>query len=113
MQQNNPGICDIIRTDCKDGTGIAELRAAIERETDRLEHLRAAFPAAWFAIKDELADMKKTLKTNYLSFDQFRDVCRAKGEVQALEPLAVTRLVTSRASRLPSRSFSISRSYRA
>ena len=27
--------------------------------------------------------MKKTLKTNYLSFDQFRDVCRAKGETNA------------------------------
>ena len=27
--------------------------------------------------------MKKTLKANYLSFDQFRDLCRAKGETNA------------------------------
>jgi internalin A len=46
LQQKYPFIRDFIKTDCADGTGIIALRAAIERETDRLEHLRDAFPAS-------------------------------------------------------------------
>jgi len=76
LQQKYPNIRDLIKTDCSDGTGVAELRQVIERETDRLEHLRDAFPAAWFSIKDQLAETKK----NYLTFDQYRKVCRELGE---------------------------------
>jgi len=76
LQQKYPFIRDFIRTDCEDGTGIEELRHAVERETDRLEHLRDAFPAAWFSIKDSLAGMKK----NYLSFDEYRRFCEEQGE---------------------------------
>src|SRR5205085_3895377 len=65
-----------LRTDCKDGTGIDELRWFIERETDRLEHLRDGFPASWFAIKDRMARIKK----NYLSFDEYRKICERLGE---------------------------------
>ena len=55
------------------------MRAAIERETDHLEHLRDAFPANWFAIKDRLAGMKE----NYLTFDRFCGVCVEYGENEA------------------------------
>jgi len=55
LQQKYPLIRGFIKTDCADGTGIIELRKAIERETDHLEDLRAAFPASWFTIKDQLA----------------------------------------------------------
>jgi internalin A len=89
LQQKYPFIRDFIRTDCKagkDGTGIAELRRLIVRETDKLEHLRDAFPASWFSIKDKLAGMKK----NYLSFDEYRKECARLGEddPQAQESLA-------------------------
>jgi internalin A len=79
LQQKYPFIRHFIRTDCKatkDGIGIAELRRIVLRETDKLEHLRDAFPASWFSIKDKLAGMKK----NYLSFDEYRKECERLGE---------------------------------
>ena len=79
LQQKYPFIRDFVKTDCADGTGIIALREAIERETDRLEHLRDAFPASWFTIKDQLARMKK----NYLSFDEYCAICAERGEVDA------------------------------
>jgi internalin A len=79
LQQKYPFIRDFVKTDCADGTGIIALREAIERETDRLEHLRDAFPASWFTIKDQLAKMKK----NYLSFDEYCALCAECGEVDA------------------------------
>ena len=76
LQQKYPMIRDFIKTDCESVTGLKQLREAIERETDRLEHLRVAFPSAWFAIKDKLAGMKK----DYLSFDEYRKLCAKLGE---------------------------------
>jgi internalin A len=81
-----PFIREFVKTDCEDATGIEKLRLVIERETDKLEHLRDAFPASWFSIKDKLAGMKK----NYLSFDEYREECARLGEkdTQAQESLA-------------------------
>jgi internalin A len=76
LQQKYPFIRDFVRTDCKSGTGIAQLHRAIERETDRLEHLRDALPACWFNIKEGLARMEKS----YLSFEEYRKFCSKKGE---------------------------------
>lgn len=86
LQQKYPVIREFIKTDCENGMGCGELRKAIKRETDRLEHLRDAFPASWFAIKDQLAGMKK----NYLSFDEYREFCNQNGETDraAQEALA-------------------------
>lgn len=88
LQQKYPAIREFIKTDCDESrAGIEELRKAIERETDYLEHLRDAFPTSWFAIKDQLAGMKK----NYLSFDEYRACCAGRGETDAAaqERLAV------------------------
>jgi internalin A len=71
-----PFIREFVKTDCEDATGIEELRRTIERETDRLEHLRDAFPASWFSIKDRLAGMRR----NYLSFEEYRRECAELGE---------------------------------
>ena len=65
-----------IETDCKDSTGIKELKSIIERETDQLPHLRDMFPSAWFSIKTTLSNMED----NYISFDSFRKLCRGNGE---------------------------------
>lgn len=87
LQQKYPSIRDFIQTDCRDETGLEQLHKAIERETDALEHLRDAFPAAWFTIKDKLAGIRK----NYLSFDEYRKLCARLGELdlKAQESLAV------------------------
>jgi internalin A len=67
---------DFVETDCKNETGIEKLKQAILRETDRLEHLRDAFPASWFGIKDRLAGME----ANYISYDEYRRICQENGE---------------------------------
>jgi internalin A len=85
-QQKYPAIRDFIKTDCEDGSGIEELRKVIERETDRLEHLRDAFPSSWFNIKNKLPGMTE----NYLTFGQYRKICAELGETdpKAQESLA-------------------------
>lgn len=89
LAQKYSFIREFIKTDCKpgkDGFGIARLRRVVERETDRLKHLRDAFPASWFSIKDKLAGMKK----NFLSFEEYRKECVKLGEEdpEAQEALA-------------------------
>jgi len=87
LKQKFPAIADFVPTDCSDPTeeddrgpiGIDDLRRVIARETDRLEHLRDAFPASWFDIKDRLADMGKR-KENYVTFEDFRRICADHGE---------------------------------
>ena len=90
LQQKYVSIRDprnFIETDCEEGIGIEELRAAITRETDGLQDLRASFPASWFAIKEHLAEMKER---NYLSFEEYRVLCARLGEKdkEAQESLA-------------------------
>lgn len=86
LHRKYPFIRDFVKTDCGDATGIEELHAVIRREANKLEHLRDAFPASWFSIKDKLAGMKK----NYLSFEEYRRECAELGEQdpQAQESLA-------------------------
>jgi internalin A len=76
LQRKYAAIREFVKTDCDDGFGFDELRKAITRETDRLQHLRDAFPASWFAIKDKLAGMRK----NFLSYEEYRDLCSKLGE---------------------------------
>ena len=77
--QNKYPIRYFVKTDCADGTGLADLRRTIERETDQLEHLRDSFPANWFEIKARLAGMDQ----NYLSFDDYCAICAELGELDA------------------------------
>ncbi len=86
LERKYPFIRGFVKTDCKTGIGIAELRRLVVEQTDALEHLRDAFPAAWFSIKDRLAGMKE----NYLSLEEYRKECAKLGEEdpQAQELLA-------------------------
>ncbi|MDV3351612.1 COR domain-containing protein [Leptothoe sp. LEGE 181152] len=87
LQQKFPNIREFIKTDCETEIGINELRRAIERETNHLEHLRASFPASWVEIKNRLADMSE----NYISFEKYREICQGDGEPdqRAQDSLAV------------------------
>jgi internalin A len=87
LQQKFPNICEFVRTDCEADINIDALRAAIERETDRLEHLRTPFPASWVTIKDRLSAMT----ANYISFEHYRSICQDDGEtdISAQDSLAV------------------------
>ena len=44
LNKNSPNIKDFVRTDCETERGLDELCQVIQRETDRLEHLRDPFP---------------------------------------------------------------------
>lgn len=76
LQQKYPNIREFVKTDCEDARSIEELRKVIDRETDRLKHLRDRFPANWFEIKDHLAQMQQ----NYLEFEQYCECCANFGE---------------------------------
>ena len=63
-----PFVQGVVKTDCVDGTGIAELRDQI-RETVLTRLLRGvALPASWNAIKQWLESSDK----GFLSYDEFR-----------------------------------------
>ncbi len=71
LQEKFPFIRDFIQTDCEADLGLDILRRAIERETDRLDHLRDPFPASWFTVKQRLAHLKE----NYITYDQYQHLC--------------------------------------
>lgn len=64
-----------VRTDCRDNTGVDDLKAAILKETSDLDELRVNFPGDWFAVKDLLA----SAKDNYMGFARYRELCAANG----------------------------------
>jgi internalin A len=76
LKQKFSNIRDFIQTDFEANIGTDQLRTAIERETDRLEHLRDPFPSTWVEIKNQLADMTQ----NYISFERYRTICCEDGE---------------------------------
>ena len=79
LQVKFPAIHGFLQTDCDADVGIGELRQAILRETDRLEHLRDPFPASWFAVKDKLADLPRTEKRNFIPFVRYQQLCLENG----------------------------------
>jgi internalin A len=79
LQQKYPNIVAFVKTDCKDRTGIDDMRKLVAREVDRLPHLRAKFPAEWFRIKEQLADMEH----DYVTFEKYRALCNDLGEKDA------------------------------
>ena len=76
LRQKFSTVRDVIATDCADPTeGRQALLDAIHREVDALPGRRDVFPAAWFAIKDQLSAMPD----NYLTFERYRVLCADAG----------------------------------
>jgi internalin A len=65
-----------VETDCDDPKSIARLKKAIQEQLRKMESLKASFPSRWFAIKDQLSNMR----SEYLTFDAYREICRKHGE---------------------------------
>ncbi|UCD48554.1 MAG: TIR domain-containing protein [Phycisphaerales bacterium] len=88
LQEKYPFICAFVETDCKPqrGNGMPQLKREIAAALADMEHVRTAFPADWFAIKDKLAEMKKP----FISFKEYRKFCAGLGEkdTEAQERLA-------------------------
>ena len=79
LQAKFPAIRGFVQTDCETHLGIEELRQAILRETNRLEHLRDPFPASWFTVKDTLANLPKNEGTNFIPFTRYQQLCAEQG----------------------------------
>lgn len=79
LQAKFPAIRGFFQTDCESESGLDELSAAIVRETGRLEHLRDAFPASWFTIKDTLASLPESEGANFIPFSRYQALCAEKG----------------------------------
>jgi len=86
LQAKHPNVCGFVETDCEDDTGLEALADAVRREIDRMPHVRDTFPANWFVVKDQLANMPE----DFVSFDEFRRLCESAGEhdSQSQETLA-------------------------
>jgi internalin A len=76
LQEKYPFIADFIKTDCKHGVGILELKNLIVQQTDLMEHRMVAFPKDWFAIKERLSAMKE----DYITWEEYQQMCREQGE---------------------------------
>jgi internalin A len=76
LREKYPVIADFVSTDCKDASGIQQLKELIARKTETLEHRKVGFPADWFEIKEQLSGMKE----NFVTWDRYQEICRELGE---------------------------------
>jgi internalin A len=76
LREKFPFVRGFLSADCKTKRGLAELRAAVERETDALPDLRTPFPAEWRDLKNKLAK----LPGDCITYDDYRELCCAEKE---------------------------------
>lgn len=84
LKEKFPAIRDFLQTDCESEQGLEELRQAILRETNRLEHLRDPFPASWFSVKDTLAHLRERVGENFIPFARYQQLCAEQGVKEAV-----------------------------
>ena len=72
-----PNVLGFFKTSCSGGTGIAELRAAIEEQVQRLEHVHDRVPASYFRVKEELEEQAR--EKDFLDIDEYQGICRTHG----------------------------------
>jgi internalin A len=74
--QEKYNIKGFIETSCAEPpVGIEELKAAIAREVEQLQHVRDIWPREWFAIKQRLQGMKE----DYIPVEKYLEICGAEG----------------------------------
>lgn len=75
LQGRYPQIRGFVRTDCKDATGIEELRGKIREVVEGMPEVRMQFPADWFRVKERLEEMPD----EYMGYESFRRLCSEEG----------------------------------
>ena len=65
-----------VETDCEDAKSIVRLKQKIQEELQKMQSLKASFPERWFAIKDEVSQMKD----QYVTYNRYRTICARRGE---------------------------------
>jgi internalin A len=76
LEKYKENIKGFVQTDCGTTQSMAQLNKAIKEQLRGMKSLKASFPTRWFAIKNELADMR----TDYVTFQGYRDICKKHGE---------------------------------
>lgn len=79
-------ICGFVETDCEGSKplGIGRLKQAIKKAVnEHLPDVRAKFPASWSKIKDELSQIRKRLKKDFITFEEYRTLCDKHHEKNA------------------------------
>ena len=72
-----PNVRGFFKTSCSEGTGIAELRAAIEEQLQRLEHVHDRMPVSYFRVKEELEERAR--ERDFLDIDEYQVMCQEYG----------------------------------
>lgn len=87
LRQKYPALRGFVATDCKDGTGIEELRAAVLAEARQLAGRSGGNPPAW---AEAARRVRAALPRGHMTFDRFRELCAEAGEAEpaAQEALA-------------------------
>jgi small GTP-binding protein len=70
-----PNVLDIRSVSCMNGAGIVELKALITERVGQLPHVSDPMPAGYLGMKREL----EALKSDYISFSHYQDMCRKHG----------------------------------
>jgi internalin A len=78
-----PSIKGFFPTDCATNSGLSDLRLAILKETDRLDHFRDPFPSSWFAVKDRLANLRVNENKDFIPFTRYQELCVGYGIVDS------------------------------
>ena len=76
LQKYAGNIRGFVKTDCENAKSITDLKRKIQEELRAMKSLETSFPERWFAIKDELSQMKD----QFVTYDHYRQICAKHGE---------------------------------
>jgi small GTP-binding protein len=79
LRQEFPYIRAFIRTDCRSGLGLQELKQTLGETAAAMKTVKQPFPTLWFSVKEEMAGMKE----NYLPLCRYREICQKHGVAAA------------------------------
>jgi len=71
LRDKYPNIKAILETSCESGTGIEELRSAINTEISELKEVYDLLPLSWFQVKQRLENLDKDI----ISISEYATIC--------------------------------------
>lgn len=73
LKKKYPEIVDILETSAANGTGIALLKVAIEKQVNDLPHIHDLLPETWFTVKTKLEKIGH--EQNFVTHDRYLEIC--------------------------------------
>lgn len=75
LQARYPQIRGFVKTDCKEATGLHDLREMIKQVVEQMPEVRMQFPLDWFRVKERL----EAMEDEYMGYEGFRQLCFDEG----------------------------------